>query len=100
MEWGRWFRDQFDKLMLLLMFAGQVTLVVWMIRHTMEVGYVNWAQNICSTVLGTLLGLITGKMMSKTDQSVSTQITQSPAGGAQTIEIPAAPVTEPPKEGA
>ena len=67
--WGKWFRDQFDKLMLLLMFTGQVVLVVWMILHTMEVGYINWAQNICSTVLGTLLGLITGKMMSKTEQS-------------------------------
>jgi len=88
--WGKWFRDQFDKLMLLLMFVGQVVLVVWMILHTMEVGYINWAQNICSTVLGTLLGLITGKMMSRTDQSVS----QSP-GGTQIINQ-AAPVVDKP----
>lgn len=80
MEWGRWFRDQFDKLMLFILFSGQVILVLWMIRHTMEVGYINWAQNIASTVLGTLLGLITGKLMSKNDQSVS----QAP-GGTQII---------------
>lgn len=88
--WAKWFREQFDKLMLFVMFTGQVLLVVWMIRHVMEVGYVNWAQNIASTILGTLLGLITGKLLSKTDQSV-----QATAPSATTQIIQQTPQPKP-----
>ncbi len=92
--WAKWFRDQFDKLMLFVMLSAQIGLVVWMILHTMEVGYINWAQNIASTVLGTLLGLITGKMLSKNDQSSSTQITQAPGGTQNISQVLPAQVAE------
>ena len=93
--WGKWFRDSFDKFLLFTMFVGQVSLVVWMIRQKTDQNYINWAQNIVSTVLGTLLGLITGKLLSKTDASSTVQLTQSPGGGPQSLStLPASVVVK------
>lgn len=89
--WGKWFRDSFDKFLLTGLVLGQITLVVWMIRTQTDQGYVNWAQNLASTVLGTLLGLITGKQLSKIDQSTSTTITQPPGGGDLKVSTAPAP---------
>jgi len=76
--WGKWFRDSLDKFLLTGLFIGQVSLVVWLIQKQTEQGYVNWAQNLASTVLGTLLGLITGKLLR--DQSTNTTVSQVPGG--------------------
>lgn len=89
--WGKWLRESFDKFILLGLFIGQVSLVVWLIEKQTEQGYINWAQNLASTVLGTLLGLITGKLMHQTNQSTNTAVTQAPGGGDPTVSTSPAP---------
>lgn len=62
-EWGKWFRDSFDKMLLAFLFLGLVALVHHMASHQMEAGTVAWAREQSGTVLGGLLGLITGALL-------------------------------------
>ena len=55
-----WFKSNFDKLLLLLLFMGLVVLVLHMSHDKLDEEQVSWAREMTGTVLGGLLGLVTG----------------------------------------
>lgn len=59
-EWGKWFRDNFDKLLLFVTFLFTCFLVVHLVHDTRDSDQILWAREMAGTVLGALLGLITG----------------------------------------
>lgn len=59
-EWGRWFRENFDKLLLTVVFLTCIGLVVHMAHHSADSDEILWARELAQTFAGGLLGLITG----------------------------------------
>ena len=59
--WGQWFRANFDKFLLLLLFSFLISLV-YHSMHSKDVdpSMVNWFREAANTIMGTLIGLITG----------------------------------------
>ena len=60
--------DHFDKLLLTGIFLILVMLVVHMSHDQADAGAVNWAREAAGTVLGGLLGLITGGLLSRNNR--------------------------------
>ena len=80
MEWGKWFRDNFDKLLLCSVFLFMVVVVVHMSHDAKDTDQILWARELAGTFAGGLLGLITGHALaSKTTATTSgaTMTTQS-----------------------
>lgn len=59
-EWGKWFRDNFDKLLLTTVFIFMVQMVVHMSHDGRDADQILWARELAGTFAGGLLGLITG----------------------------------------
>ena len=80
--WGPWFRDNFDKLLLTLVFLFMVTVVVHMSHDAKDADQILWARELAGTFAGGLLGLITGHALaSKTTATTgSTTMTTSSEG--------------------
>lgn len=80
-EWGKWVRDNSDKFLLAFIFAGAVTLVVHM-SHDMQRDSeaIMWARETAGTVLGALLGLITG-------HALASKATTTSQGGKTEVEV-------------
>lgn len=59
-EWGKWLRDNFDKLLLTLIFVFMVAVVAHMSHDGKDLDQILWARELAGTFAGGLLGLITG----------------------------------------
>lgn len=59
-EWGRFLRYNFDKLILLALFVYVFQQVVHFSHDGRDSDHILWARETAGTVLGGLLGLITG----------------------------------------
>lgn len=80
--WGPWFRDNFDKLLLTMVFLFMVVVVVHMTHDAKDTDQILWARELAGTFAGGLLGLITGHVLaSKTTATTgSTTMTTSSEG--------------------
>jgi hypothetical protein len=58
--WGKWLRDNFDKLLLTVIFAFMVCVVIHMSHDQKDADQILWARELAGTFAGGLLGLITG----------------------------------------
>lgn len=58
--WGAWFRDNFDKLLLTMVFVFLVLVVLHMDHDSKDQDQILWARELAGTFAGGLLGLITG----------------------------------------
>lgn len=59
-SWSQWFRENFDKLLLAVLFEGAVMLVIHMTHDGRDADQILWARELAGTFAGALLGLITG----------------------------------------
>lgn len=60
---GQWLRASFDKFLLAALFAAGVVLVLHMSHDKADTDVIGWAREQSGTVLGALLGLITGRAL-------------------------------------
>ena len=58
--WSKWLRDNFDKLLLALLYEGAVMIVIHMTHDGRDADQILWARELAGTFAGALLGLITG----------------------------------------
>jgi hypothetical protein len=77
--WSSWFRDSFDKLLLFITFLITVGVVLHMVHDSKDMDEILWAREMAGTVLGALLGLITGHALAS---SKATTVTSE---GARTV---------------
>jgi hypothetical protein len=70
-DWGKFIRDNFDKLLLLALFVFCAFLVIHMTHDARDNELVLWAREISGTVLGALLGLITGHALAASRTTVT-----------------------------
>lgn len=70
--------DHFDKLLLTSIFLILVMLVLHMSHDQADAAAVNWAREAAGTVLGGLLGLITGGLLSRNSRSQASEDTKEP----------------------
>lgn len=71
-EVGRFAKDNFDKLLLALIFFGAVVLVVHLTHDQRDADLILWAREQAGTVLGALLGLITGHALAQRQMMTAT----------------------------
>lgn len=72
-EWGQWFRDQYDKHLLLLLFAGCLGFAIYTQNLHMDEGSVDWARSKADQVLGGLMTLIAGKLWNERKSALDTK---------------------------
>lgn len=63
LAWSRFVRDSFDKILLFVLTLTLIGLVLHMSHDKLDSDQISWAREITGTVLGGLLGLITGRAM-------------------------------------
>jgi hypothetical protein len=61
--WSKFVRDSFDKVLLFVLTLALIALVLHMAHDKLDEGNVSWARELTGTVLGGLLGLITGRAL-------------------------------------
>ena len=71
-EWGKFFRDNFDKLLLFALFLSSVLLVIHLTHDQRDQELILWGREMSGTVLGALLGLITGHALAQSRTTVTT----------------------------
>lgn len=71
-EWGRWLRESFDKLLLFITFLFTCWLVLHMVHDIRDQDNILWARETAGTVLGALLGLITGHALAARSSAQAT----------------------------
>lgn len=59
------FRQNFDKLLLLFLFLILIAIVIHMTHDAPDAPVIHWAREQAALVLGGLLGLITGRYLEK-----------------------------------
>ncbi len=79
-HWSKHYRDNFDKLLLFFLALALVLLVLHMSHDQADVSQVAWAREITGTVLGGLLGLITGRAIASAT-STREEEKKKPDGG-------------------
>lgn len=62
-SWGQWFRQNFDKILLAVLWIGALLFTLHMMHDSMDKDNVAWGREAAGTVLGALLGLITGSRL-------------------------------------
>ena len=62
-EWTKWLRENFDKVLLAGLFVFLCVFVMHMSHDVTDKDNILWAREMTGTVLGGLLGLITGHAM-------------------------------------
>lgn len=72
-EWSQWFRDQYDKHVLLLLFMGLLGFASYTQNHHMEEGSIDWARSKADQVLGGLMTLIAGKLWNERKSLLDTK---------------------------
>jgi hypothetical protein len=80
-EWGKWFRDNFDKLLLCSVFIFMVAVVIHMTHDQKDKEQILWARELAGTFAGGLLGLITGHALAS-----KTTTTTGPATSSAQVE--------------
>lgn len=70
-EWGKWFRDNFDKMLLVCVFIFMVAVVIHMTHDQKDADQILWARELAG-IAGGLLGLITGHALASKTTSTST----------------------------
>lgn len=78
-EWGKWFRDNFDKMLLVCIFVFMVLVVIHMTHDQKDHEQVLWARELAGTFAGGLLGLITG-------HALASKTTSTSAGSSAQVE--------------
>lgn len=75
--WAHWFRGNFDKFLLVGLFAFLISLLIHTI-HAKDVdpSIAQWFRETCNTVMGTLIGIITGVSMARRDSQKTAQETE------------------------
>lgn len=71
-EWGKFLRENFDKLLLTALFMFAVGVVIHITHDAKDLDLVLWAREMAGTVLGALLGLITGHALAASRTTVTT----------------------------
>jgi ABC-type nitrate/sulfonate/bicarbonate transport system permease component len=61
--WSKFVRDSFDKIVLLFLTLVLIALVLHMAHDKLDEAQISWAREMTGTVLGGLLGLITGRAL-------------------------------------
>lgn len=82
-EWGKFVRDNFDKLLLTALFCFSCWLVVHMSHDGRDADIILWGRELSGTIVGALLGLITGHALANARSTVTT--TGSGTGGPTTL---------------
>jgi hypothetical protein len=59
-EWGKFFRDNFDKILLVMLYGSLLFIVFHMAHEKVDPNHISWVREEAGTVIGALLGLITG----------------------------------------
>jgi len=71
-EWGKFLRENFDKILLTSLFVYTVATVIHITHDAKDQELVLWAREMAGTVLGALLGLITGHALAQSRTTVTT----------------------------
>lgn len=83
-EWGKWFRDNSDKFLLVVMLAGVSGLTLHIMHHNpnddTQLQFINGVTN---TLVGAFITLITGAVMRKSASATTT--TQDPSTGQAVV---------------
>lgn len=77
-NWPKFIQENFDKLLLVFVFLSCVVLVVHLVHDSRDQELVLWGREIADTVLGALLGLITGHALAAS-RTVATTTGNPPA---------------------
>ncbi len=72
-EWSQWFRDQYDKHLLLALFALLLCFAIYTQNNHMEEGSIDWARSKADQVLGGLMTLIAGKLWNERKSLLDTK---------------------------
>jgi hypothetical protein len=70
--WACFIQDNFDKLLLALIFLGSCVLVIHLAHDSRDGDLILWGREIAGTVLGALLGLITGHALANARMTATT----------------------------
>lgn len=62
MEWGRWFRENSDKFILLIIMCGLLMYVLHLIHDKVETAQIQHINGLTSTAFGSLMTLLTQKL--------------------------------------
>jgi hypothetical protein len=65
--WGQFFRGNFDKLLLFFLLLIVLVLVLHMAHDKADASNIAWGREQAGTILGALLGLITGAALRRND---------------------------------
>ena len=90
-EWGRFLRYNFDKLILLALFVYVFQQVVHFSHDGRDSDHILWARETAGTVLGGLLGLITG-------HSIAAARQEHAGRPVPPVAVPDAPAPLPPAD--
>ena len=80
-DWGKFLRENFDKLLLAALFVYGVQVVVHMTHDMRDVDQILWARELAGTIVGALLGLITGHAL-----AAKASVTAQPPSATVTTE--------------
>lgn len=64
-KWSAFIRDNFDKLLLVFLFLCALSALLHLVHHNSDMEQVHWAREVVDTILGALLGLITGHALAQ-----------------------------------
>jgi hypothetical protein len=87
--WSKHFRDNFDKMLLFSLVIGLIAVVIHMSHDKIDEDHISWAREITGTVLGGLMGLVTGRalaMAARTKSEVPGALGAPGTPGAQNGE--------------
>lgn len=82
-DWSKFLRENFDKLLLAALFVYGVQVVVHMTHDMRDVDQILWARELAGTIVGALLGLITGHALAA---KATTTVTSQPPSATVTTE--------------
>jgi hypothetical protein len=71
-SWSKFVQENFDKLLLVFVFLACIVLVVHLVHDARDQELVLWGREIADTVLGALLGLITGHALAASRTTATT----------------------------
>jgi hypothetical protein len=61
LAWSKHLRENFDKILLVLLVYAAAVMVIHMSHDAMDKDNIAWGREITGTVLGGLMGLVTGR---------------------------------------
>ena len=67
MKWTTFIQVNFDKLLLTVMWVVQLIVVLLLVTVARDMSSISWARELTGTVVGALIGIITGASLGKTN---------------------------------